>query len=57
MYMRKRLLQDMSYKEREREKVMPFDLIRSRFLFKTIYSIDFKQVWLFNNITSFLASP
>ena len=57
MYMRKRLLQDMSYKEREREKVMPFDLIRSRFLFETIYVALYKQVWLFNNITSFLASP
>ena len=36
MYMRKRLLQDMSNKEREREQVMPLELILSRFTFKII---------------------
>ena len=39
MYMRKRLLQDMSNKEREREQVMPIQLIRSRFIFEIIFFV------------------
>ena len=57
MYMRKRLLQDMSNKEREREQVMPIQLIRSRFIFEIIFRGDIKHIKSYRKIISFLASP